>query len=124
MRLLAPIDAYAVEIRVRLPDATWRKGSGYVIGPCRILTALHVLVGQDAVLQGHAVSAPTHIEVRAYGDFAERFGKPDVVLERYLETVRALAQDNDYLWRPAELCWPKNGAAIPRFELAVLEVKP
>jgi hypothetical protein len=124
MRSLADIDAYAVEIRVPLPDGSWRKGSGYVIGPCRILTALHVLVGQDAVLKGDTVLPPAGIEVRAYGDFSERFARPDVATERYLESVRALAPDDDYLWRSAELSWPRNGAAMPRFELAVLEVKP
>jgi hypothetical protein len=124
MRSLADIDAYAVEIRVPLPNRKWGKGSGYVIGPCRILTALHVLVGQDAVLKGEAVVAPAGIEVRAYGDFSERFGRPDVATARYLESVRALARDDDYLWRPAELIWPRNGAAMPRFELAVLEVTP
>jgi hypothetical protein len=47
-----------------------------------------------------------------------------VVLERYIERVRTTARDGDYLWRPAELRWPKDGAVTPRFELAILEVKP
>jgi hypothetical protein len=125
MLSLADLDACAVEIQVPLPGGEWRHGSGYVIGPCRILTALHVLVGQDAVKQAQPISAPDRIEVRAFGDFAARFGgAPDVASNRYLDNVRALARDGDYLWRPAELRWPKRGAAMPRFELAVLEVKP
>jgi hypothetical protein len=75
MPSLADLEACAVEIQVPLPDGKWRHGSGYVIGPCRILTALHVLVGPDAVKQGQPVSAPARIEVRAFGDFAERFGR-------------------------------------------------
>lgn len=125
MASLADLDARAVEIQVPLPGGEWRHGSGFVIGPCRILTALHVLVGQDAVNRAQPVSAPDRIEVRAFGDFGERFGlTPDVATERYLDNVRALAPDGDYLWRSAELRWPKHGTPMPRFDLAVLEVKP
>src|SRR6516164_3904208 len=124
MRSLADLDAFTVEIQVPLSNGMWRHGSGYLIGPCRILTALHVLIGQDAVLQGQPVSVPDRIEMRAFGDFTERFGRPDVVAVRYLESVRAQARDGDYLWRPAELLWPKDGTAVPRFDLAILTVKP
>src|ERR1700730_18675263 len=104
MPSLADLEARAVEIQVPLPDGNWRHGSGYVIGPCRILTALHVLVGADAVKQGQPVLAPARIEVRAFGDFAERFGRaPDVPPARYLDNVRGLSRDGDYLWRAPEL---------------------
>jgi hypothetical protein len=125
MPSLEDIDAYVAEIRVELPTGEWRRGSGYVIGPCRILTALHVIVGQEAVREGQIVSAPVSIEVRALGDFVERFGrKPDVSINRYIERVRAAAPDGDFLWRPAQLLWPSQGSEVPAYELAVLEVPP
>jgi hypothetical protein len=124
MRSLADLDDYSVEIRVPLSGREWRKGSGYLVGPCRILTALHVLVGRDAVLSGEPVSLPGLIEVRAHGDFADRFGEPDVVLERYVDTVRSRARDGDFLWRPATVCWPQKGIPVPRYDLAILEVRP
>ncbi len=124
MRSPADRDEYCVEIQVPLAPGEWRKGSGYLIGPCRILTSLHVLVGDEAVKRGDAVSAPDRIEVRAYGDFADRFVKSNVALGRYVEHILSSAQDDDYLWRPATLRWPRNGAAMPRYDLAILEVKP
>jgi hypothetical protein len=118
------LDAYAAEIRVDLGNGQWRRGSGYVIGPCRILTALHVLIGQDAIeRRGTRITLPGSIDVRAHGDFEARFGRPDVVLDRAFDRVRAAAA-GDYLWRPARLIWPDEQAEVPRFELAVLEVAP
>jgi hypothetical protein len=123
MRSLADLDEFCVEIRVPLGRG-WSKGSGYLIGPYRVLTALHVLVGEDAVKEGAVVSAPGQIQVRAWGDFSARFGRSDVALKRYIARIRSSAPDNDYLWRPATVLWPPNGVAGPRYDLAILEVKP
>jgi hypothetical protein len=117
-------DSRSVEIRVPLPNGEWSRGSGYVIGPCRVLTALHVIIGEAAVWGARDVPEPGSIEVRAYGDFVERFGGPDIQIDRYFARVRAAATDGDYLWRPARLLWPPVGARIPEYELAILAIAP
>src|SRR5579871_3210832 len=124
MRSPAELDDCAVEIQVETAGGAWRKGSGYLIGPCRILTALHVLVGQEQVLAGGKVSLPKRVEVRAYGDYADAFGHPDVIIDRYVASVRAKARDGDFLWRAAGISWPPDGGPVPRFDLAILEIAP
>jgi hypothetical protein len=119
------LDAYAVEIRVALRDGKYRRGSGYVVGPCRILTALHVLLGEETLLRGAMVSCPDKIEVRTQGDFASIFGDiSDVSADRSYERLRAAAPDGDFLWRPAHMLWPVASSETPRYDLAVLEVTP
>jgi hypothetical protein len=121
---------YAAEVRVDLGNGRVRTGSGYVIGPYCILTALHVLLGQEAILARDAppeqdavarrgkVFLTGDIEVRANGDFVV---VADINPDRGLDRVRT-AGGGDYCWRPAELLWPPVGADIPRFDVAVLRV--
>jgi hypothetical protein len=112
-----------VEIVVNLPGGKYRRGSGYVTGPCRIITALHILIGSEAVAQGGTVVAPDKIEIRSHGDFEAKFaGISDVVVDRAEERFRAAAA-GDFLWRPASLLWPPTGSQVPRFDLAVLTVE-
>jgi hypothetical protein len=111
-------DSYAAEVRVDLGNGRIRSGSGYVIGPCRVLTALHVLIGQEAIERGAKVSIPGGIEVRVHGDFIVR---ADTVPDRGFTRVRA-ETGGDYRWQPANLVWPREGADIPRYDVAVLEV--
>ncbi len=118
------LDAYCVEILVKLPDGKFRRGSGYVTGPCRIITALHILIGSEAVENGRIVLAPDKIQIRSHGDFEAKFrGVSDVAVDRAEERFRAAAA-GDFLWRPASLLWPPTRSQVPRFDLAVLTVEP
>jgi hypothetical protein len=111
-------DAYAAEVRVDLGNGRIRSGSGYVIGPCRILTALHVLIGQEAIETGTKVVLPHEIQVRTHGDFVVR---SDTVADRGFTRVRD-ETGGDYRWQPANQIWPREGAEIPRYDVAILEV--
>ena len=122
MSLIGILDAHAVEIRVSLPDGTNWRGSGYVTSPCRIVTALHVLIGTKIVRSGGNVVAPKKIEVRSLGDFSARFPEiADVASDRAYAKYREIAA-GDYLWRPARLLWPAAGSPAPQFDLAIIEV--
>jgi len=113
-------DAYATEVRIDLGGGRIRSGSGYVIGPGRILTALHVLIGQSQTLSRDGkVVLPGAIEVRAHGDFIVQL---DVNTDRAFDRVRAAA-DGDYRWQPATLLWPAENSVVPRFDIAVLQVE-
>jgi hypothetical protein len=117
------MDARVVEIRVALPDGGERRGTGFVVAPGRVLTALHVLLGD--VRASALRTVPTlaaGIRVRALGDLADHVGDvrsidPSAAAEIYDERA-----GGDHLWTAARLLWPEAGARIPRFELAVLEV--
>src|SRR5690348_13160318 len=112
-------EQYAVEIRIPLSNDA-RVGSGYLIAPGRILTALHVIVG--SLESAHTVVVPSDIKIRAYGDFLEAFGDLiDIDVSRALTAIQERAA-GDFLWRPARLAWPRPGQAIPRLDLAILEV--
>jgi hypothetical protein len=118
------LDAYCVEIVVKLPDGKSRRGSGYVTGRCRIITALHILIGSKAVAEGGVIVAPDKIQIRSHGDFEAKFrGVSDVAVDRAEERFRAAAA-GDFLWRPASLLWPPTRSQVPRFDLAVLAVEP
>ena len=120
MRTPSDWGKYAVEIRIPFGSDV-RVGSGYLIAPGRILTALHVVIG--ALDDGHTATAPAEINVRAYGDFLDAFG--DLVgmdISRTFEAIRRKAND-DFLWRTAKLTWPRLGRTLPRLDLAILEVR-
>jgi hypothetical protein len=58
--------------------------------------------------------------VRAHGDFSV---VPDLDRDRGFERMLATSGD-DYKWRPAGLLWPPEQDAIPRYDIAILEVQP
>ena len=113
---------YAVEIRIPL-GKEYRVGSGYLIGPGLILTALHVVVG--SLENCSEIVAPSPILIRAYGDFHAAFGELLGWNSRdLLNKMAVAAPDGDFRWRTATLVWPANNTSPPRFDAALLEVAP
>src|SRR5437016_6203971 len=98
-------------VEIRIPVAN-RVGSGFVIGPGLILTALHVIVGPlDNCLE---IVAPARILIRAYGDFLDAFRH---LLQwspvASLQAIAAAAVDGDFRWRDATLVWPPSKTPPP-----------
>jgi len=94
----------AVEIRVLAPDGTLvRRGSGFMVAPGVILTALHVAVGAAAVPNG-----PVRCSVRLLADIRA--------------VIDADGDPEDTPFQPAELKWPAPGAAPGAGDAALLVV--
>jgi len=112
------LDQRIVDVRVSLPNGRERRGSGFVVAPGRILTALHVLLGEAALRKAAVEPVTETIEVRAIGDLRDggEFA--------HIDPARAaigIAQRSQKSWKRVELIWPAVGSAIPPFELALLE---
>lgn len=114
---------YVVEIRVSLAGGKFRRGSGYLIDKCRVLTALHVVAGDVRNLSIFEV--PQSIEVRSEGDLQELIGDVrDLNGARAEEEfVRNLGRDPQEGWRRAYLAWPPD-ANVPCADLAILSIDP
>jgi hypothetical protein len=115
------LDERVVEIRVPLSEGKERVGSGYVISPGRVITALHVVVGGRAETVGNG-SATGAIRVRALGDLFDRVGDT-----RHVDLSEAVRQyelraAGDFLWRGATIAWPLNASEKLHLEFAVLDV--
>ncbi len=76
-----------------------RVGSGYLVRPGTIVTALHCVVGENPVPEGTVTC-----EVRLVGDDRKR------------------TPDERWTWRPATLAWPGAGARFTDCDIAVLVV--
>jgi hypothetical protein len=117
---MASWDDYAVEIRIPL-GREYRVGSGCVIGPGLILTALHVVVGP--LENCSEIVPPSPIKIRAWGDFHAKFGElQGWNTEDLLRKMAEAAPDGDFLWRTATLVWPPRNTSPPRFDVALLEI--
>jgi hypothetical protein len=117
------IDERVVDIRVRLENGLERRGSGYLVGPGRVLTALHVIIGdnlEDLVTSNSPIVAPSQIDVRALGDLLDLGDYAGVAPSNTAAQFEAAGAPQ--LWRSAKLLWPKTGTKIPRFELALIDV--
>ena len=122
MARLDEIDERVVEIRLPLQNGSERRGSGIVISPCRILTALHVIVGDVELTSGQPTVAPPTVKVRSLGDLYDHVG--DVRNVNLAEATRIFDEraGGDYRWLEASLIWPNIGSKAPRLELAILGV--
>src|SRR5215470_9407386 len=95
-------------------------GTGYVIGPGRVLTASHVVFDMRQV-----VPSTIDLVVRTLADLGsltqdildEAEGSPDW-LARY---DQAIVERGDQ-WRGAKLIWPRANGPRSVFDLAILEV--
>jgi hypothetical protein len=74
-------------------------GSGYLVRPGTIITALHCVVGENPVPEGTVAC-----EVRLVGDDRKR------------------TPNEQWTWRPATLAWPGAGATFKDCDIAVLVV--
>ncbi len=117
-------DDYVVEIRARRSTGgEWSFGTGYVVSKRRILTALHVVIGDDAVESGSKIAEPAILQIRTEGAFKRKFAPIQLAAEAKKVTLfDQLAADDD-LWRDAALRWPVVGASASDMDVAVLEFR-
>jgi eukaryotic-like serine/threonine-protein kinase len=116
------LDERVVEVRVAVSNGRERRGAGFVVSPGRILTALHVLLGDNRLSELRVPTVPTEIRVRSLGDLLDHIGDvrdidPDAAARKYDTRTHG-----DHRWAEATMIWPDVGARFPRFEFAVLEV--
>lgn len=116
------LDERVVDVRVAVANGRERRGAGFVISPGRILTALHVLLGETRLSELRVSPAPTGVRVRSLGDLLDHTGDirdidPGAAAARYDTQTHG-----DHRWAEATMIWPEVGARIPRFEFAVLAV--
>ncbi|WP_375791483.1 NACHT domain-containing protein (plasmid) [Bradyrhizobium sp. vgs-9] len=113
-----PLDHRVADVRVSLPDGRERRGTGFLVSPGRILTALHVTTGEAALHQPTLGPVAATIEVRLIGDLVREGGSAHVDPKR---AAAEMAERSRKSWRSVKLIWPEVGDPIPRFEVALLE---
>lgn len=113
-----PLDHRVADVRVLLPDGRERRGTGFLVSPGRILTALHVISREVALHQPTLGPVAATIEVRLIGDLVREGGSAHVDPKR---AAAEMAERSRKSWRSVKLIWPEVGDPIPRFEVALLE---
>lgn len=102
-----------------------RKGSGYLIAPRLVLTALHVVLDDVRVDQ---IPADVRCKLRLNGDVVAVDGKAgqdgrEWRVRRRMEIWRAHAPPGE-CWLPATLLWPLAGDSPGNHDLALLQIDP
>jgi hypothetical protein len=113
-----PLDHRVADVRVSLSDGLERRGTGFLVSPGRILTALHVVTGESALSKPTIERVAGTIEVRLIGDLIGESGTAHV---DPIRAARRLSETSNKSWIPVELVWPAIGEPVPRFEVALLE---
>lgn len=93
------------------------RGSGYQIAPGRILTALHVVLGQDPP---EMIPDGAGAEVRLFGDIIEAIPRRELGWN-HAANQAALAK-RKLPWHQARLAWPRAGTPSRATDIALLEV--